>query len=77
MRYYFDILDDGKLGSDDIGAEFSSLEAVKKEASRALGELARDALAGSDVRTFAIEVRNELGPVLRVSLRFEVEQCRR
>lgn len=76
-RYYFDYRDNEEFVADDTGSEYSSLEDVKAVASRALAELARDVLPGSVVRTLAIEVRNDLGPVLRVGLRFEVEQLQK
>ena len=76
MRYYFDFRDNDEFGPDEVGAEFPSLESGKIEAARALAELAKDVLPGSIVRALSIEVRNHLGPVLRVSLRFEVEQLR-
>ncbi len=69
--------DDNSFLPDEVGLELPSLERVKAEASRALTEIARDVLPGSEVRTLAIEVRDELGPVLRVSLRFEIEHVRR
>lgn len=39
-----------------------------------MADFAKDALPGSMARTLVMEVRNELGTVLRVSLRFEIEQ---
>jgi hypothetical protein len=57
---------------DDIGAGFSSLEEARIEASRALAEMAKDVLPGSIVRILSVEVRTDIGPLLRVSLRFEV-----
>jgi len=50
--------------STALGEEFPTLEAANVEASRALGELARDVLPGSVGRTLAIDVRNDFGPVL-------------
>jgi hypothetical protein len=70
----FDFRDNDAFESDDIGLEFSRLEDVQIEASRALAELAREVLPGSVLRILSIEVRTALAPVLRVSLRFEVEQ---
>src|SRR5690348_10308936 len=40
-----------------------------------MADLARDVLPGSVARDLTIEVRNDCGPVLRVSLRFEVENA--
>jgi hypothetical protein len=73
-RYYFDYRDNDQFFPDGVGSDLSSVEAVKREATRALTELARDVLPGSAVRTLSIEVRTESGPVLRASLRFEIEQ---
>jgi hypothetical protein len=72
--YYFDFRDNDEFVLDDIGAGFSSLEEVRIEASRALAEMAKDVLPGSIVRILSVEVRTDIGPLLRVSLRFEVEQ---
>lgn len=76
-RYYFDYHDNDEVDPDEVGTEYASMEEVKAEASRALAELARDVLPGSVVRALSIEVRNDLGPALRVSLRFEVEQLQK
>jgi hypothetical protein len=70
-RYFFDSYDDGRLLEDDVGLEYSDLEAVKAEAARALAELARDVLPGKVQRELAIEVRDEAGPVLRAVMKFE------
>lgn len=76
-RYYFDYHDNDEVDPDEVGTEYASMEEVKAEASKALAEMARDVLPGSVVRILAIEVRNDLGPALRVSLRFEVEQLQK
>jgi hypothetical protein len=75
-RYYFDERDNEKFVIDDDGIEIDSLEHVKAEASRAMADFAKDVLPGSLVRVLAIEVRDNLGPVLRVKLRFEIEHVR-
>lgn len=72
-RYYFDSRDNDKFARDDSGVEFASFEQVKVAASAAMADFAKDVLPGSIVRVLAIEVRDKLGPVLRVKLRFEVE----
>lgn len=73
MRYYFDFRDNDEFDIDAVGSDFSSLKDVKIEASRALADVAKDVLPGSVVRTLAIEVRDDHGPILRVVLRFEIE----
>ena len=59
---------------DEIGVEIASFEEVKTEASRAMADFAKDMLPSSVVRVLAIEVQDDVGPVLKVSLRFEIEQ---
>lgn len=73
-RYYFDSRDNERFVRDDEGVEITSFQEVKAEASRAMADFAKDVLPGSIVRMLAIEVRDDFGPVLRVSLRFEIEQ---
>ena len=75
-RYYFDTRDNDTFLPDDIGVEIATLDEVKHEASRSMADLAKDVLPGSVVRTLAIEVRDDYRPVLRVVLRFEIEQVR-
>lgn len=69
-RYYFDTRDNDTFTPDDIGLEITSFERVKAVASVAM---ARDVLPGSVVRNLANEVRDNSGPVLRVSLMFGIE----
>ena len=73
-RYYFDSRDNETFIADEIGVDIASFEEVKTTASTAMAEFAKDVLPGSIVRMLAIEVRDDFGPVLRVSLRFEIEQ---
>jgi hypothetical protein len=72
-RYYFDTRDNDTFTPDDIGLEITSFARVKAVASVAMADLARDVLPGSVVRNLAIEVRDNSGPVLRVSLMFGIE----
>ncbi|MGZ8311057.1 MAG: DUF6894 family protein [Allosphingosinicella sp.] len=69
--YFFDTRDNDDFFEDDVGLEFPGLEAVKVETARALAELARDVLPGSMKRKLAVEVRDELGPVMKALLTFE------
>lgn len=73
-RYYFDTRDNEKFIPDDTGVEITSFNEVKLAASQAMADFAKDVLPGCVVRTLSIEVRNDCGPVLRVLLRFEIEQ---
>jgi len=75
--FYFDVRDGQKLMRDDDGLDFPNIEAARDEATRALGELAKDVLPGRAVREMAIEVRDEgKVPLLRTVLRFEIERLR-
>ncbi|WP_377830931.1 DUF6894 family protein (plasmid) [Bradyrhizobium lupini] len=74
--YCFDNRDNDVFRPDEIGVEIATLAAVKRHASAAMADFARDVLPGAVVRTFAIEVRDDQGPVLRVGLRFEIEHVR-
>jgi uncharacterized protein DUF6894 len=71
-RYYFDVQDNGSSSIDETGHEFASVNEARLEAAKALGEIARDILPGLSVRQISIEVRDDRGPVLSASLRFEV-----
>lgn len=62
--------------TDDIGVEIATLEEMKREASEAMADLAKDVLPGSVGCTLAIEVRDDSGPVLRVNFAFEIEHIR-
>ena len=76
VRYFFDVRDNDSFYPDDVGVELPSIDTVKAQASRTMGEIARDVLPGSEVRTLAIEVRDDRGPILRAALRFEIEHVR-
>lgn len=71
-RYYFDTRDNDRFVPDEIGIEIATLEKVKRAASEAMADFAKDVLPGSVVRILSIEVRDGSGPVLRVMLRFEI-----
>ena len=66
-RYYFDIRHDDNFVRDDVGSQLPSFQAAKEQAAKALAEIARDALPGA--RSLSIEVRDEMGLVLRASRR--------
>lgn len=78
-RYYFDIREGDDLAPDDEGLELSSMQAVQEEAARSLADLLRDAVRrqrqGGDHR-MAIEVRDDNGPVLTVTVSFEAKPHR-
>lgn len=71
--YYFDARDNDTFVPDDVGVEIATFDSVKRMASEAMADLAKDVLPGSVARSLSIEVRDDVGPVLRVVLRFEIE----
>jgi hypothetical protein len=75
-RYYFDLLDGNDLYPDDEGLELPSIEAARQEAAHSLADLLRDAAhggTGQAVRQMSVEVRNEVGLVLRLKSSLEAE----
>jgi hypothetical protein len=46
-RYFFDMLDGGKVVPDEEGMNLSSLDAVQDEAAYALADMARDQVRAS------------------------------
>jgi hypothetical protein len=69
--FYFDTRDGDSFIRDDIGDDLPDLQAVTIEASRFLGELAKDVLPGSLRRVLKVEVRDEWGPVTEACLTYE------
>lgn len=74
--FYFDY-DDGKgsgLLLDRVGTELADIQAALDEASRAMAELAADALPGSQGNSLGIIVRDESGDTrMKVLLDYRVE----
>lgn len=72
-RYYFQLIDQGKIYHDSEGVDCPDDEAARHEAGVALTEVARDVLAADGLmHEFEIIVRNEDGgTVWRTSLDFE------
>ncbi|MCB5177060.1 MULTISPECIES: DUF6894 family protein [Microvirga] len=73
-RYFFDTYDGERFFRDEEGLELDGLEAARREARRALPDMASDHLPEGDQRVFIVSVRTEAGqPVLRVALSLVVE----
>ena len=68
-RYFFDFRSSGSSSSiDEEGQDLPDMEAAHGMAIGALSDAIRDiAIEGSKDQQFAIEVRDEFGPVLRIS----------
>ena len=63
-RYYFDMREGDEVAVDEEGMEFSSMEAVRREAAHTLADMARDAIGGrakGEIRLMAVEVRDDSG----------------
>jgi hypothetical protein len=73
-RYRFDIHDGTRYTPDETGVELDGLNAVREEAARTLGQLAREILPDGDRREVVIEVRDESGQrVLVAKLSVSIE----
>lgn len=58
-RYFFDI-HDGALHRDDVGVDCAGFDAMRREAKRALPEIAREILPGEgDQHAITVRVRDE------------------
>jgi hypothetical protein len=79
-RYYFDLMEGDVLAVDQEGLELSSLRAVQAEAAKSLADMARDAVHGFPPpfgqHKMAIEVRDDMGPLMQVKFTFEIEKLR-
>lgn len=74
-RFYFDTSDGDIAAVDEEGIEFASIDEAQQEATRAIGEMGRDALPDGTRRELAIAVRDEGGRVvMRVTFTLRVER---
>jgi len=72
-HFYFDVTDDEGSFPDETGIDYATLEGAKREASRALAEIARDRVPGPDRLVFIVAVRDERkDPLFEVRLTVEV-----
>jgi hypothetical protein len=69
--FYFDLRSVGTFSQDEDGTELPDVAAAHKMALGALSDAARDAvIEGSTDQLLAVEVRDEIGPVLEVTAFF-------
>jgi hypothetical protein len=66
-RYFFDLRSAGSASIDEEGQDLPDMEAAHDAAISALSDVIRDIAVEGSKDQFAIEVRDEFGPVLRVS----------
>jgi hypothetical protein len=67
-KYYFDFHDSQGAATDEVGEELPSPGVARQMAFRALGDAARDLTLHGIEGGLAIEVRDDAGPILRVSV---------
>jgi len=60
-RFYFDVREDGKVSTDQLGVECADLESAEYEAAKGAADIVRDRLQKGDVREVVVEVRDEHG----------------
>jgi hypothetical protein len=73
-RYYFDLCDDNNFYPDEGGLDFPSIDAARQEAAHSLADMLREAASsrtGKVVRQMSVEVRNDVGVVLRLKASLE------
>jgi hypothetical protein len=66
-RYFFDIDDGERSSRDSVGTELADREAVRREATGILPDVAREELPDGNERIFACSVRDESGKVIFVA----------
>ena len=77
-RYYFDLRDEDGLVVDDEGMELPDIVAVEQEATQAIIDAAREALVRrTRPGETAIEVRDEIGHVMRARFNIAIEITRK
>ena len=76
--FYFDVQDGDKIFPDEVGVDIANLEEARREAVRALTEMAVDTLPGDGPRRLmtigVLDARRQ--PELQISISFEVKQLR-
>jgi hypothetical protein len=75
-HYYFHLCDDNDLYPDEEGLDFPSIDAARQEAAHSLADMLREAASsrtGKVVRQMSVEVRNDVGVVLRLNVSLEAK----
>ncbi|TIQ93679.1 hypothetical protein [Mesorhizobium sp.] len=72
-RYFFDTFDGSAHVTDETGAELDDIRAVRRRASRALAEMAAEAVPIEDRLELFVDVRDATGAkVLKARAIFEM-----
>ena len=72
-RYFFDVHDGERFVRDEDGTELDGPAAAAEDAAVILAELAKARLPGWARRDISVQVRNDVGPVLRAALSFAID----
>jgi hypothetical protein len=78
-RYFFDLREGETLAVDEEGTELPTIEAAQEEAARSLAEMAKAAVREvikNGGHRMEIEVRDEVGPVMKLQFNFEARRTR-
>ena len=78
-RYYFDLREGDSLAVDQEGMELPDVHAALEEAARSLADMARelrDHPQNANWRGMAVEVRNDLGPLLQAKFTFPADRLK-
>ena len=73
-RYYFDLRDGNVVMPDDDGLDLPDIDAVQVEAARSLADMVRDAVHCRPLHSYAIEVRDDNGPVLEATINWRIRR---
>ena len=76
--FYFDLKFDGETPPpDENGDDLPNLEAAQVAAARTLADFSKEFVANRATNTFAVIVRDDLGPVLEATLTFDFKRRNR
>ena len=72
-RFYFDIRNGENFVSDEEGLEFPTVNEARDDASRALGQMIKEAMPDGMHHDMAVEVRGaDKRPLFKVQITFDV-----
>jgi hypothetical protein len=70
--FFFDVMTDGEVISDEEGMRLPNIDAAKREATYSLADLAKSAIRSTaGFRRMAILVRSSEGPLFQESFEWE------
>jgi hypothetical protein len=78
-RYYFDVRDGENFSTDEEGIDLQTLENAWLEAALSAAEMAKDKLPERLIhgdQQMTVDIRDEYGPVLAISVTISVEPRR-